>query len=144
MSNAPLLEGIHHVKLPVSDLEKSLAWYRDHLGYQEVMHFVEEGVLMGIALAHPNGGPGFAIRLNPEVAAGARGFDFFAIGVPGEAAINALAAHLAAQGVAHNGVMRTPVGWLLSGITDPDGYDIRFYTVPLEIPEGGGLLVRES
>jgi catechol 2,3-dioxygenase-like lactoylglutathione lyase family enzyme len=144
MSNAPLLDGIHHVKLPVSDLDKSLAWYQDHLGYFPVMHFVEEGVLMGVALAHPNGGPGFALRLNPEVAAGAAGFDFFAIGVPGEEAINALAAHLAAQGVAHDGVMRTPVGWLLSGITDPDGYDIRFYTVPLEIPEGAGLMVRES
>jgi catechol 2,3-dioxygenase-like lactoylglutathione lyase family enzyme len=40
MTNAPLLEGIHHVKLPVSDLEKSLAWYSGHLGYVPVMHFV--------------------------------------------------------------------------------------------------------
>ncbi|RAS71348.1 hypothetical protein C8D87_1011649 [Lentzea atacamensis] len=64
--------------------------------------------------------------------------------MPGKDALNALAANLAARGVAHDGVMRTRVGWLLSGITDPDGYDIRFYTVPLEIPEGAGLMVRES
>ncbi|MFD4674321.1 hypothetical protein ACFWNN_31690 [Lentzea sp. NPDC058450] len=40
--------------------------------------------------------------------------------------------------------MRTQVGWLLSGVTDPDGHDIRFCTVPLEIPEDAGLMVRSS
>ncbi len=37
---------------------------------------------MGVALAHPNGGPDLALRLNPELAARAAGFDYFAtIGV---------------------------------------------------------------
>ena len=30
---SPLLDGIHHLKLPVTDLDRSLAWYQDHLGY---------------------------------------------------------------------------------------------------------------
>ena len=33
MSTAPKLDGIHHLKLPVTDLDRSLAWYQEHLGY---------------------------------------------------------------------------------------------------------------
>jgi hypothetical protein len=32
--------------------------------------------------------------------------------------------------------MRTPVGWVLLGVEDPDGHAVRFYTVPLELPAG--------
>ncbi|MGH3862039.1 hypothetical protein [Actinokineospora sp.] len=35
----------------------------------------------------------------------------------------------------HAGVLRTPVGWVLLGASDPDGHDVRFYTVPLERPD---------
>jgi len=42
-------------------------------------------------------------------------------------------------------VFRTPVGWVLSGIHDPDGIDVRFYTVPLELPDDlPEPIVRES
>ena len=135
MTEAPLLEGIHHVKLPVTDIERSLAWYRTRLGYEVTHEFVEEGVLMGVAMEHPNGGPGYALRLDPERAVAAAGFDYFAIGVPGKDAIDALAAHLSELGAEHAGVIRTPVGWVLPGTLDPDGHEVRFYTVPLEIPE---------
>lgn len=144
MSTVPALDGVHHLKLPVSDIEKSCAWYHEHLGYEVVMRFVEDEVLMGLALAHPNGGPDFALRLNPELAAVAAGFDYFSIGVPGEQAIKALAEHLTAQGVPHDGVVRTPVGWVLLGVKDPDGHEVRFYTVPLELPPDAGILTRES
>ena len=33
-ANAPVLAGIHHLKLPVTDLARSLEWYRSCLGYQ--------------------------------------------------------------------------------------------------------------
>lgn len=137
MGAAPALEGIHHLKLPVTDLHRSLAWYRDRLGYEVMHEFVEDGVLMGIAMTHPNGGPDFAIRLDPERAAAAAGFDYFAIGVPGRDAIEALAAALRERGEDHAGVLRTPVGWVLPGLHDPDGHEIRFYTVPLELPTDG-------
>ena len=115
---APALDGIHHLKLPVSDLERSLAWYQDRLGYQVMHEFVEDGVRMGISMTHPNGGPDFAI------------------GVPGREAIEALAAAFTERGDHHTGVERTPVGWVLLGLHDPDGHAVRFYTVPLELPPG--------
>lgn len=142
MTDIPVLDGIHHLKLPVTDLDRSLTWYQDHLGYRPLMNFVEDGVVMGMALTHPGGGPDLAIRLDPERAAAAAGFDYFAIGVPGKDAIDALAAHLTSRGVFHAGVQRTPVGWILAGTFDPDGHDIRFYTVPLELPDDGAVTRR--
>jgi catechol 2,3-dioxygenase-like lactoylglutathione lyase family enzyme len=132
----PRLDGIHHLKLPVTDLGRSLEWYRSRLGYEVWHEFVEDGVRMGIAMHHPNGGPDLAIRLDPERAAASAGFDYFAIGVPGHDAIDDLAARFTELGDAHEGVHRTPVGWVLLGVGDPDGHAVRFYTVPLEVPDG--------
>lgn len=134
--NAPRLDGIHHLKLPVSDLDKSLDWYTTNLGYELMVNFVEQGVRMGVSMDHPGGGPELALRLEPDRAAAAAGFDYFSIGVPGQEAIEALAAHLTERGVDHGEVFRTPVGWVLPGVHDPDGHELRFYTVPIELPEG--------
>jgi catechol 2,3-dioxygenase-like lactoylglutathione lyase family enzyme len=104
--DAPKLAGVHHLKLPVTDLARSREWYRSRLGYQVQVEFIEQGTLMGYALAHPNGGPMLGLRLNPERARAAAGFDYFAIGVPGKAAMEQLAARLTALGEQH-----TPVRW---------------------------------
>jgi catechol 2,3-dioxygenase-like lactoylglutathione lyase family enzyme len=137
MVTAPALDGIHHLKLPVRDLERSLAWYQERLGYEVMHEFVEDGVRMGIAMTHPNGGPDLAIRLDADRARAAAGFDYFAIGVPGREAIESLARAFADRGDEHEGVLRTPVGWVLLGVQDPDGHAVRFYTVPLELPPEG-------
>lgn len=134
MTNAPALDGIHHLKLPVTDLDRSQAWYVERFGYEVMIDFVEEGVRMGVSMRHPNGGPDLALRCNPAMAVAAAGFDYFAIGVPGKDAIDDLAARLTELGDAHEDVLRTPVGWVLLGLRDPDGHDVRFYTVPLELP----------
>jgi catechol 2,3-dioxygenase-like lactoylglutathione lyase family enzyme len=134
--DAPLLDGIHHLKLPVTDLDRSQAWYHERFGYEEMISFVEDDVRMGVSMRHPNGGPDLALRSNPDRARAAAGFDYFAIGVPGQEAIEALAARLTELGDAHDGVHQTPVGWVLLGLRDPDGHDVRFYTVPLELPPG--------
>jgi catechol 2,3-dioxygenase-like lactoylglutathione lyase family enzyme len=127
-SDAPELDGVHHLKLPVSDLGRSSAWYESRLGYQVATEFTEDGVLTGLALVHPRGGPMLALRLDPERAARAAGFDYFSIGVPAKAAIEALARRLAALGEHHAGVHFATIGWILPGTHDPDGHEVRFYT----------------
>lgn len=144
MIEAPTLDGIHHLKLPVVDLDQSLSWYQEHLGYVVMTEFVEEGVRMGVAMTHPNGGPDLALRCDPERARAAAGFDYFSIGVPGQGPIEALAAHFTNLGVPHDGVHRTPVGWVLLGVLDPDGHAVRFYTVPLELPDAEFLKQYEA
>jgi catechol-2,3-dioxygenase len=43
VSDAPALAGVHHLKLPVTDLARSLEWYRSRLGYEVQVEFVENG-----------------------------------------------------------------------------------------------------
>jgi catechol 2,3-dioxygenase-like lactoylglutathione lyase family enzyme len=127
--DAPALAGVHHLKLPVTDLDRSREWYFSRLGYQVLMEFVEQGRLMGYALAHPNGGPALALRLDPERARAAAGFDYFSIGVPDKDAIDRLAARLTGLGEQHAGVHWASIGWILPELHDPDGHEIRFYTL---------------
>jgi len=124
----PTLAGVHHLKLPVSDLARSIDWYGTRLGYTVGIEFREQGVLMGVALHHPVGGPQFCLRLDPEKAFAAAGFDYFSIGVPDRAAMETLAAHLDDLGETHAGVHFATIGWILPGLHDPDGHEIRFYT----------------
>ena len=128
MSEAPLLAGIHHLKLPVRDLERSRDWYERTLGYRVGMEFVEEGTLMGVAMEHPNGGPPLALRREPDKAAEAAGFDYFAFGIPDRPGLEALAARLDELGEKHAGIHEASIGWILPHLYDPDGYDLRFYT----------------
>ncbi|MFC5747670.1 VOC family protein [Actinomadura rugatobispora] len=129
MENAPTLAGVHHLKLPVRDIKRSLAWYESRLGYELLIEFVEEGTLMGVAMQHPRGGPGLALRLDPERAEAAAGFDYFAIGVPDKAALDDLAARLTGMGESHAGLHSASIGWVLPGLHDPDGHEVRFYTI---------------
>lgn len=133
-SQAPALAGVHHLKLPVRDLGRSRDWYASRLGYEVTLEFVEDGELMGYAMSHPNGGPGFALRLDPARAQASAGFDYFSIGVPDKAAMKALADRLTAQGERHAGVQFATIGWILPMVHDPDGHEIRFYTVEHHTP----------
>jgi catechol 2,3-dioxygenase-like lactoylglutathione lyase family enzyme len=127
-TDAPELDGVHHLKLPVSDLQRSRDWYESRLGYRLATEFIEDGTVMGVALTHPNGGPDLGLRLNPELAARAAGFDYFAIGVPTRADLESLAERLTALGEQHAGVHFATIGWILPNSHDPDGHEIRFYT----------------
>ena len=128
-ADAPVLAGIHHLKLPVTDLARSLEWSRSRPGYQVQIEFVEQGTLMGYGLAHPAGGPSLGLRLDPDRARAAAGFDYFAIGVADKAAIDRLARRLDRLGQAHAGVHRASIGWILPEVLDPDGHTLRFYTM---------------
>lgn len=129
VSDAPVLAGVHHLKLPVSDLAASLEWYRSRLGYDVQVEFVEQGRLMGYGLGHPGGGPDLALRLDPDRARAAAGFDYFAIGVPDKSALDRLAVRLDALGQPHAGVHQASLGWILPDVLDPDGHALRFYTM---------------
>src|SRR5258707_927316 len=94
------------IRCSITAIEAGLLhWsYHGHVGRTRACggelwaEMVEEGQLMGIALAHPNGGPPLALRLDPERALSAAGFDYFAIGVPDKEAIDELASRLTSQG----------------------------------------------
>jgi catechol 2,3-dioxygenase-like lactoylglutathione lyase family enzyme len=140
-SDVPVLDGVHHLKLPVTDLDRSVAWYRDRLGYEVEIEFVEGGELAGVAMRHPNGGPRLALRRDPARAAAAAGFDYFSIAVPDKARMDALADRLTALGEQHAGVHFATIGWILPALRDPDGHEVRFYT-SMHHTEAGSAPVR--
>ena len=49
-TQVPQFDGVHHLKLPVSDLDRSREWYQSRLGYAVAMEFREDGKVMGLAL----------------------------------------------------------------------------------------------
>lgn len=124
----PKLAAVHHLKLPVSDLARSIEWYETRLGYRVVLEFHQDNELTGVSMEHPNGGPGLGLSLAPERAHGSAGFDFFSIGVPDRGAMLALAEHLTSLGERHAGVHFATLGWILPMTHDPDGHEVRFYT----------------
>ncbi|MGW2424303.1 VOC family protein [Streptomyces sp. NPDC001709] len=129
MSDTPHLAGIHHVKLPVTDLTRSRDWYRSRLGYEVDFEFTEQGATVGYVLRHPAGGPMLGLRLAPGAAKAMPDFGFFAVGVPDKAALEQLAAHLTALGEHHAGIHRATYGWVLPHLRDPDGHEVPFYTL---------------
>lgn len=114
---------------PVSDMARSVEWYRSCLGYEPFAELIDGGRCTGVRMRHPGGGAELALRLDPERAAFAAGFDSFVIGVPDQPAIYALARHLAELGEPHGSVHLTPSGWVLPLVHDPDGRELRFCTV---------------
>jgi catechol 2,3-dioxygenase-like lactoylglutathione lyase family enzyme len=71
------LAGIHHVKIPVTDLARSLHWYRRVFGLRPTLAFPDvDGVVRGFAGEIPGLKPAtVAFRVNPAAAEGSRGFD---------------------------------------------------------------------
>jgi catechol 2,3-dioxygenase-like lactoylglutathione lyase family enzyme len=124
----PTLDGVHHLKLPVSDLDRSIHWYGECLGYRVAIEFRSNGQRSGVTMTHPAGGPWLGLVLDAERARAAAGFDYFSIGVPDRTQLEGLADHLTALGQRHAGVHFATVGWILPMLHDPDGHEVRFYT----------------
>lgn len=125
----PKLSGIHHVKIPVTDLARSRAWYERVFGLRVTMEFPEkDGEVRGLGGFIPGlGDTGLALRLNPKAAEGCQGFDPISFGVDDRADIEAWASHLDSLDIRHSPVIDASKGWLLV-FNDPDGLEIHLYS----------------
>ncbi len=129
------LDRIAQVKLPVTDLARSVAWYRELLDLQLWTEIVEDGVLRGAALLDPLGRFNIALRDRSVCASQPNldGFDVVAFLPKSRSLLDELVGRCERLGVAHNGICATPAGDRLD-IPDPDGTVLRFYhfTAPTE------------
>ncbi|NUT20936.1 MAG: VOC family protein [Hamadaea sp.] len=125
----PVLSGIHHIKIPVTDLTRSVDWYSRVFGFRTTIEFPEaDGVVRGVAGTAPGlGETMIAFRVNPQAAEGCKGFDPVSFAVDGKADIEAWAARLDELGVNRSPVIEASIGWLLV-FDDPDGLTLHLYS----------------
>jgi len=123
------LDGFHHVKLPVTDVERTRDWYARVFGFEVTLEFVEEGVLMGVGMRDPGGTVPLAFRCDPDRAKAMSGFDPIAIGVPTSGQLDSWRQRLDELGEPHGGIVTGHVGSVLVGLHDPDGIEVRLYSL---------------
>ncbi len=129
-TNAPALAGIHHLKFPVSDLERSLRWYERVLGGVRQPHWDHlrpDGSVFAYILMVPGLPYPLELRDSPGMSARLSGFDPTVFAVDALPDLERWQEHLDAQQVPNSGVLRGIVGWLIV-FTDPDGLSLRLYS----------------
>ncbi len=134
----PALAGIHHVKMPVSDLDRSLDFYARVFGARRIPEAdhrrADTGALYAYICDVPGLGTKLELRLNPEHAERQRGFDPFTIAVADRAMLGRWSQHLDALAIAHSGEIAAIQAWLIV-FDDPDAHRLRLYTLETHGPE---------
>ncbi|MFJ6393986.1 VOC family protein [Streptomyces sp. NPDC091972] len=136
MLSPPLVSGLHHVTLPVTDLEVSTDWYTRVLGAErlpELDHHDDRGFRYSVVLFLPGLTIPIQLRLAPEAAGTATEFDPVTFAVADSTQLDHWETHLRACNVSHSPVVKARIGHALS-FHDPDGTMLRLYTEP-----AGGL-----
>ncbi|MGJ6968359.1 VOC family protein [Streptosporangium sp. G11] len=127
-----VLTGVHHLKIWVSDLERSRSWYERVLGLEHRTSFQDEdGVIRGMSFAVPGAAFQIALRENPGLARALFDADPFALQVTLEG-LGEWVARLDGLGVPHSPIIRASAGHAL-GFVDPDGVQIRLYAPDEEV-----------
>lgn len=128
---APALTGVSHIALTVSDLQHSVDWYVETLGFTVLFPFDTDDFTRRIllhpcgavvALTQHAGGP--AGPFDPRVT----GLDHVGFSVGSVEELSVWADWLSSRGVGHAGVQVTPLtGSALVAFVDPDGIALELY-----------------
>lgn len=129
---APRLSGLHHLKLPVTDLDASLAWYQrvfdaEHLSQFD--HFGDGGVRYAVILALPGVDGLVELRWAPKAAAATVGYDPVSFAVGDLESLRQWIDHLDALRIDHSPIEPALAGDLVV-FRSPDGLYLRLLTVP--------------
>lgn len=123
-----MIDGFHHVKLPVTDVARSSEWYQRVLGLRQALEFPEDGRLAGVILRDPADRLSLGLRYEPERAAALKGYDPVAFAIATRADLESWRDRLDELGEPHGGIVTGSFGSVLVGLYDPDGIELRFYT----------------
>jgi catechol 2,3-dioxygenase-like lactoylglutathione lyase family enzyme len=138
MTSTPApLRGVHHLKIAVSDLSRSVDFYTAVFGARRITeadHVDAAGRLYACILDVAGLGTLLELRLDPGQAAATAGFDPVTIAVDDRAALAAWRAHLDALDVPHSGEIVAVQAWL-TVLADLDGTRLRLYTLERHGPE---------
>lgn len=130
------LAGIHHVKFPVTDVDRSLAWYQKVFGAHHLAvldHRDRAGVRYAVILRIPGVDVPVELRWAPDAVKAIRGYDPVTFSAGSESNLDRWLRHLDHVGVRHSPVIRAAGGRLVV-VVDPDGTYLRLLSMPM-----GGL-----
>jgi len=120
-----------HVKIPVTDLQRSVTWYAALMDLTLSKEFIERGEVRGVALKSEEGGFAFALRLRDHCAStpDLTGFDVVALHMASRDALVRLREKCRELGLACTEVQDRAPNEAVVDVPDPDGTVLRFYWV---------------
>lgn len=122
------VSGLHHVKLPVGDVDRSAEWYGRAFGFSRAWEAWEDGALRGAALHLQESGLQLALRHDPERAAALAGFDVLCLAVGTRGDLDAVLDRLDEKDITH-GTPFAGRGGDAVDVPDPDGHLVRLHTL---------------
>lgn len=126
-TDAPRLGGIHHVRIPVSDVNVSADWYSEVLGLQVVLVEEEENEVIGTVFSLGEGPSRLGLHHDPTRAAALAGFCVLAITVDPPGTISGWDAWLTQIKAVHSPMVEGPLGKFID-VSDPDRIIIQLHT----------------
>ncbi len=121
----PLLSGIHHVTIPVHEVQPATEWFATALGFVPVVTFEEEDCVTGVLLEHPSGAA-VLVRTNPAQAV-SQAFPTLTFAVPDVEQLRRWDRHLSDLGITHTEATRTHLGWAIR-LWGPECLEFRLVT----------------
>jgi catechol 2,3-dioxygenase-like lactoylglutathione lyase family enzyme len=112
----PEIVGLHHVRLPVSDVLASRDWYVDVFGFESILVEEDEDRITGLVLEHPSGVV-LGVHADRARAAALRGFVVVAFGVRD---LSWWVDYLDRRGITHGRAGQQHLGRSVQ-VADPDG-----------------------
>ncbi len=123
----PAILGVHHVRLPVSQVMRSRDWYRDVFSFEPLLTVEEEDHVVGVVVGHACGVT-LGLHAAPERALALRGFCVVALSISEVADLTGWSRHLQALQVGYSGPKEGHLGWYIE-VPDPDGIVVELHTV---------------
>lgn len=131
MASKRCILGIHHIKLPSSNIDRTMHFYTTHLSFthhSQLDHIdAATGVVYAKILQHESSGVMLEIRHHPAQAEKERRWDPITWAVEGREDLKIWRRHFEGAGVECSRVLTGAKGWVLCA-ADPDGRVVRLYT----------------
>jgi len=120
----PSVLGVHHIRLPVVDVEASSDWYRTIFGFEILLYEEVEAGAVGAVLRHPSGVILGLHQVEAAVVAALEGFN--ALGLTADD-LSAWADELDRLEIIRGEVTRSSVGYFIE-VRDPNGTIVQLHT----------------
>jgi glyoxylase I family protein len=138
----PPIDGLGHIDLTVTDVERSVRWWEEVMGFSLVAQSERQGFKVWNVF-HPSflsiGLVQFDEPATERFNERAIGLDHLALRVPDRAALEEWARHLGNLGIAHSGIQEENGGPLLV-LRDPDNIQLELWAFDWDLVQPGAVV----